>query len=133
MRITVQQLYPMSACYSITLDISIRTSRRAAATALRRFIATCDDVDFALDDYARDGIHLRSFNDLIRIFLAGWSTSPLAITRYSRTRIRYDNAFNASYGWEIVLLNMFKALVPHLHPGSTLRLAGDGSTAEYRV
>lgn len=119
----------MSSCYFVTADLSFRTSRRAAAVALRRLMTTSEGVDFCLNEFACCGVRTRRFDDLMRIFLAGWPDLPFVVSR-AHDHARYDNRFHASYGWERVLLRMFAALAPHLKDGSSLLIDCDDGINE---
>lgn len=46
---------------------------------------------------------------------------------------KYSNDFDASYGWESVMIEVFEALVPVLRDGSTLDLSADNAYVGYAV
>ena len=115
----------MGSCYSVTAKLRL-VNRRAASTAVRRYIRENDGkgINFSLKEHKSEGVHTRSFDDLMRIFLAGWTSYPVRIDHEGDVDW-YNNAFNASYGWESVMTDMFEVLTPHLKSGSSLKIYCD--------
>lgn len=68
----------------------------------------------------------------MRIVLASWESTPVKIEQIDDYR-KYSNDFDASYGWESVMIAVFKALVPVLRDGSTLDLSADNAYVGYAV
>jgi len=106
----------MGACYDVTLKIKV-TDEKNAIIALNKKIRNDKRVNFSLENYAKQGITTKTFDDLMKIFLAGWKNQEIKIDKSSHYTI-YSNAFNASYGWEDVMIEMFKTLAPFLQNNS---------------
>ena len=120
----------MGASYSIDLTVSL-TDEQGAAEIVRRFIQD-SNAEFHLDDFNAIGISTDTFNNLMRIVLASWESTPVKIEQIDDYK-KYSNDFDASYGWESVMINVFEALVPVLRDGSTLDLSADNEYVGYAV
>lgn len=120
----------MGASYSVDLTVSL-TDEQRAAEIVRKFIQD-SNAEFHLDDFNAIGIGTGTFDDLIRIVLASWESTPVKIEQIDDYR-KYSNDFDASYGWESVMIAVFKALVPVLRDGSTLDLSADNECVRYIV
>ena len=113
----------MSACYYVSLKVKV-LDEQGAIKALNEHIANDKYADYSLDLYAEQGITTETFDDLMRIFLAGWKHQEVTITP-KRIYTYYENEFNASYGWEIVMMDMFKVIAPYVKDGSELLIYPD--------
>lgn len=120
----------MGASYSVDLTVSL-TDEQRAAEIVRKFIQD-SNAEFHLDDFNAIGIGTDTFDDLMRIVLASWESTPVKIEQIDDYR-KYSNDFDASYGWESVMIAVFKALVPVLRDGSTLDLSADNAYVGYAV
>lgn len=120
----------MGASYSVDLTVSL-TDEEKAAEIVRKFIQD-SNAEFHLDDFNAIGIGTDTFDDLMRIVLASWESTPVKIEQIDDYR-KYSNDFDASYGWESVMIAVFKALVPVLRDGSTLDLSADNAYVGYAV
>ena len=120
----------MGASYSVDLTVSL-TDEQRAAEIVRKFIQD-SNAEFHLDDFNAIGIGTGTFDDLMRIVLAGWESTPVKIEQIDDYR-KYSNDFDASYGWESVMIEVFEALVPVLRDGSTLDLSADNAYVGYAV
>ena len=115
----------MSACYSVTLKVRL-LDEQGAIKALQDKIArgpqecTC----YCLDNFKAQGVGTDTFDDLVRIFLAGWKETPYGKTQDGDFTV-YTNDFNASYGWECVMLDLMEELEHFVADGSFIRIYPD--------
>ena len=120
----------MGASYSVDLTVSL-TDEEQAAEIVRKFIQD-SNAEFHLDDFNAIGISTDTFDNLMRIVLASWESTPVKIEQIDDYK-KYGNDFDASYGWESVMINVFEALVPVLRDGSTLDLSAGNEYVGYAV
>lgn len=122
----------MSACYSVILKVKV-LDEQGAINALNEHIdKTKDFINYSLDKYKEQGITTETFDDLMKIYLAGWNHQKLDIER-KRTYTYYENEFNASYGWESVILDMFKIIAPYVKDNSELIMYLEEGFCKLRV
>jgi len=114
----------MSACYSVTLTAAIKDEQGALATT-QKFIRDAKNTDFGLVDYLAQGVDISSLEGLIRVLLAGRKENSFTATDSDDGFRIYDSGFNASYGWESVMIEWFEAIAPHLADGSRLLIYPD--------
>lgn len=122
----------MGACYSVTLHVCV-IDERGAILALQKHIEKDKRTNYALDEYAKEGITTETFDDLMRIFLAGWRNQELDIIINSDGTATYSNEFNASYGWESVMIEMFEELVPYIREDAKLIIYPDSGWSETTI
>ena len=113
----------MGACYSVTLKVNV-TDVPSAINALNQHIVNDTRSNYSLEEYAQQGITTETFDDLIRIFLANWPGQEVDIQTDNGFTV-YENGFNASYGWECVMMDMFATLAPFITDGSELYISID--------
>lgn len=113
----------MGACYSVTVKVSL-TNLKDAEERLQKKILQDTKTDYNIEKYAADGIGIDKFDDLMQIFLAGKKKSSFMIN-HKNGWTYYINDFDASYGWESVLMDMFRVLVPDLMDGSEILIYPD--------
>ena len=113
----------MGACYSVTLKVNV-TDVQGAIKALNDHINNDTRSNYPLEEFAAHGITTETFDDLMRIFLAGWPGQEIDI-HYDDDFTTYENGFNASYGWECVMMDMFETLAPFVAEGSELYISID--------
>lgn len=113
----------MGACYSVTVKVSL-TNLKDAEERLQKKILQDTKTDYNIEKYAADRIGIDKFDDLMRIFLAGRKKSSFMIN-HKNGWTYYINDFDASYGWESVLMDMFRVLVPDLMDGSEILIYPD--------
>lgn len=121
----------MGACYSVTLRVKMK-DEAGAINALKELIKNDTRTNYNLEKYAEQGITTETFDDLMRIFLAGWKGQEVQITD-SKGYIKYQNEFDASYGWEDVLINMFKSIAPFAADKSRLLVYPDSGYYDLRI
>ena len=112
----------MGACYSVTLKVNV-LDEQGAIKALNEHIANDTGVDYSLDKYATKGITTGTFDDLMKILLAG-AQREVTIYQHGKFTI-YDSDFDASYGWECVMMDWFEVLAPFLANGSQMLIYPD--------
>ena len=108
----------MGACYSVALKVKL-LDELGAIKALQHHIANDTGANYSLEDFAKQGVTTETFNDLMKIFLAGWKSQPFEISVSGKFTV-YTNDFDASYGWEGVMIDMFYVLTPFVANGSEL-------------
>ena len=113
----------MGACYSVTLKVNV-LDIPGAIKALNDHITNDTRSNYSLEEYAQHGITTETFDDLMRIFLAGWPGQAIDI-QYDDEFTTYENGFNASYGWECVMMDMFETLAPFVADGSDFYISID--------
>lgn len=96
---------------------------KGAVNALNHHIASDARAHYALETYANIGVTTTTFDDLMRILLAEIQY-PVSITQNGEFTV-YDNGFNASYGWESVMMEWFDVMTTFLADGSELLIYPD--------
>lgn len=112
----------MGACYSVTIKANV-TDEKGAINALNHHIASDARTCYNLEKYASIGCTTGSFDGLMKILLAEIQY-PVSIHQDGNFKV-YDNAFNASYGWESVMIEWFGVLAPFLADGSKMLIYPD--------
>lgn len=95
-----------------------------AVRSLQEYIKKDAGTDYDLESYAADGIGTENIDDLMKIFLSDRKRQRITITDSGEWK-NYSADFNASYGWESVLVKMFKILGVYLANGSQLDISID--------
>lgn len=95
-----------------------------AVRSLQEYIKKDAETDYDLESYAADGIGTENIDDLMKIFLSDRKRQRITITDSGEWK-NYSADFNASYGWESVLVKMFKILGVYLANGSQLDISID--------
>lgn len=116
----------MSACYTIELNVKFNAPEfmSDAVKSLQEYIQKDTGTDYDLESYAADGIGTDSIDNLMKIFLSDREGQRITITDSGEWK-NYSADFNASYGWESVLVKMFKILGPYLANDSQLDISID--------
>jgi len=111
----------MSQVYSISLKFDY-LNKDLAKNAIQRKIARGPEehINYDLGHYKDDiGLDLDNVHDLVRLIFGGWDAEL-----DSTTLPGYDgwlfSGFNASYGWEHVMMTAFEDIAPFLEDGSHL-------------
>lgn len=120
----------MGATYSVSMKVKV-TDEKGAIEALKEKIRADVLTDYGLEKFSKRGVTTESFDDLIRIFLAG--RNDIDITDCGNDVKEYTNDFDASYGWERVLMEMFSVLAPFLEDNSRLLIYPDSDYDELIV
>ena len=112
----------MGACYSVEVKINV-LDMPGAIKALNEYIINDTSADYSLDEYAEQGIKTETFDDLMKILLADLQQG-IFVYHEGKFTI-YENAFDASYGWERVMMEWFEVLAPFLANGSQMLIYPD--------
>ena len=111
----------MGQTYSVQLKLEFKDKKKARK-ALRKKIgrASAERVQYSLDHYKAIGIGTRKLHDLLRIFFGGWEGklrgSPSGAL---------ESGFDASYGWESIMMDAFDEMAPFLKDNSSLCIYPD--------
>ena len=95
-----------------------------AVRSLQEYIKKDAGTYYDLESYAADGIGTENIDDLMKIFLSDRKRQRITTTDSGEWK-NYSADFNASYGWESVLVKMFKILGVYLANGSQLDISID--------
>ena len=102
----------MSAVYSVQLKVKVEDEEKVA-TELQR-VAT----ELTLDNVPLEG----TSDSWFRYYLA--EQEGIKVTSWEENGFTYyDSDFNASYGWERVLIDGFTAIAPYLKNKSSLYIS----------
>ena len=112
----------MGACYNVYLKVNF-IDEEGAVNALNEHIAKDTRVDYSLEEYANIGATPDTFDGLMRILLAE-AQHKVDIYEYERFKF-YENDFDASYGWESVMMEWFEIIAPFLANGSQMVIYPD--------
>lgn len=123
----------MGACYSVSLRIKI-LDEQGLVRALQAKLAKAneDHTNYHVNEFVSEFGKLDNPDNLIRIFLAGWSFNQFDKVTQRGGWVKYYNAFNASYGWETVMMEMFATIAPYVVNKSNIYIYPD-SDYDYGV
>lgn len=114
----------MSACYSVKLSIRVKNEKEAYEK-VKEFMCNEKDTNFSVEDFKKEGVDVNTLDGLIRVILAGWLCTPYKKEITDNGLAVYTNDFNASYGWENVMMNFFDAIAPCLEDKSMIFIEPD--------
>lgn len=105
----------MGACYDIRLQMqfSAPDAKEKIVATMQEYIKKDKSVDFSLDKYAVEGVTTDSLEDLLKICLGGWEKCHPRIIQ-ENNGIEYSCSFDASYGWERVMMDIFEQICPYI-------------------
>lgn len=112
----------MGACYSVKVKVNV-LDMPGAIKALNEHIVNDTSADYSLDEYAEQGITTETFDDLMKILLADLQQG-IVVYQEGKFTI-YESDFNASYGWERIMMEWFEVLAPFLANGSQMLIYPD--------
>lgn len=115
----------MGACYSVNLKVKF-TDAEGAKDALQRKVARAqeDHTNYNLDHYRGDlGLDLDSLKGLLQVFFGGWEARLRPAV--GKDGIYLTSDFDASYGWEGVMMEAFEDLAPYMEEGSSIKIYPD--------
>lgn len=121
----------MGACYSIEFLYKFKNDEKAKKT-LQDFVRNTK-ANFHLDTFKAEGIDVTSVKGLIQVVLAGYKRTPYKDVKEIDGFRLATNDFNASYGWETLLMDFFEALAPYLEDGSRIYIEPDDDWSEYVI
>ncbi len=107
----------MGACYDVDLSLRV-TDEKKAVELLNGYISSCRYASFDLDNFKKKGRDRNNLDDIITLFLTDRNFT-------ADENHNYSSGFDASYGWESVMMDMFYHLEPVLKEGSVLRIFPD--------
>lgn len=115
----------MGACYYIELKIKIKNEISVIEILQERIKRNTEQgVNYCLQNFRKNGIGTETLDDLFKIFLAG-DRSSYEAERQENDVIYIQNGFDASYGWETEMIEMFKEIAPALENGSEFYIYPD--------
>lgn len=115
----------MGTCFYVSLKVKV-IDEKGAVEALKQFMTQEEKSSktfFDIDAYAREGISTDTFLDLTKILLA--DRQQKVVIKEENGFNRYVNGFDASYGWERVLIEWFEILAPFLADESRMLIYPD--------
>lgn len=116
----------MGQCYSVDLKIKGKNnSEEKAAGRLRSHMLQGDKTNYNFKEFSDFGVGTEKLDDLIQICLAGWKSTPYYMEEDSGWK-GYYNDFDASYGWDDVMKEMFETLTPFMEDRSKIDIYPDG-------
>lgn len=113
----------MGQCYSVTFKFKVK-DYDGALRSVKAFIAN-NNANFHIDEFAQEGVDVKTFNGLMRVILAGWKCNQWEESIDGRGRSVFSNSFDASYGWESVMIDAFIAVAPYLADNSYIKIYPD--------
>lgn len=119
----------MGQCYDVKLKLKFRDGEKdelRTVKAMQKYIKDHDGkgVNFGLDEWKKEGNGLSTLKDMLRVFFAGWNCWDFEMTQ-GRKWLHVRNGFDASYGWESIMLDIFDVISPFLEDGSELWIYPD--------
>ena len=119
----------MGQYYDVKLKLKFRDGEKdelRTIKAMQKYIKTYDGkgVKFNLDEWKKEGNKLNTFEDMLRVFFAGWNCWDFEITQ-GRKWLKVRNGFDASYGWESIMLDIFDVISLFLEDGSEMWIYPD--------
>jgi len=115
----------MGACFSVNLKVRFNGNEDKVKSVLQDFIKTYPNTEFNLDHFSEGGIGTETIDDLLAIILDNWYFHKDFKTEKEDGWLLYDSGFDASYGWESVMVDMFAAIVPYIDAESTFYIEPD--------
>lgn len=114
----------MGQCYSVELKVRFTDedgAKRALQAKLDRHEA--ERVNYNLDHFKGElGLSTDNLHDLMGIFFGGWK-GRLETAPADKTWEYAD--FDASYGWESIMMEAFEVIAPYLADGSVIKIYPD--------
>ena len=116
----------MGQCYSIQIKARFRDedgAKKALQAKLDRHEE--DFVNYNLDHFTGElGLSTDSLHDLMGIFFGGWK-GKLETAPAPGYRDWLFADFDASYGWESLMMDAFEEIAPYLADGSVIEIWPD--------
>lgn len=119
----------MGQCYYIKLKLKFRDEEKdelRTIKAMQKYIKEHDSkgVIFNLDKWKKEGNKLYSLEDMLRVFFDGWNCWDFEM-KQGRKWLKVRNGFDASYGWESIMLDIFDVISSFLEDGSEIWIYPD--------
>lgn len=115
----------MGSVYSIRAKLKFKDKKKAIKILQDKINRGKEEhVDYGLDTYRKsDNLDINDIDDLVSVFLG--SGDMFDIENLDDGWTVYDNGFDASYGWEDVMIEMFEELESVLEDNSDLYIDCD--------
>lgn len=119
----------MGQYYYIKLKLKFRDEEKdelRTIKAMQKYIKEHDSkgVIFNLDEWNKEDNKLYSLEDMLRVFFAGWNCWDFEM-KQGRKWLKVRNGFDASYGWESIMLDIFDVISSFLEDGSEIWIYSD--------
>lgn len=124
----------MGSYYYVKLKVKLKDEEKAIK-ALQDKISRADKehIDYGFNSCLKNkNYDLNVFDDLVKVFLAEHQ-NDFAIKQTKNGFTKYTSVFNASYGWESVMIKMFEEIAPYLEDRSKLYIDCDDGWDEFVV
>lgn len=110
----------MGSVYSIHSQMKFKDKDKAIKILQEKISRGEEEhIDYGLDTYRKsENLDINDIDDLIAVFIGIGKMFDVANDDDGWTT--YDNGFDASYGWESVMMEMFEELAPVLEDASDL-------------
>lgn len=112
----------MGACYSVELRVHV-LDENGAVNAILAHKEKDSRTAYSVQKCVAAGVALDTFDGLIKLLLA--EHQQRVMVQQDGAYRFYSNAFDASYGWESVMLEWFEVLAPFLADDSKLLIYPD--------
>lgn len=112
----------MGQCYDVNLCVRFK-DEEGAKKALRAKIGRAKEerVVYHIDALKARGFDMNDIWDLMSIFFCGWGEK----LKPSANKCWLYSGFDASYGWETVMMDAFSEMAPYLEDGSEIKIYPD--------
>ena len=124
----------MGQCYSVEIKARFMDedgAKKALQAKLDRHEE--DHVNYNLDHFTGElGLSTDSLHDLMGIFFGGWK-GKLETAPAPGYRDWLFADFDASYGWESLMMDAFEVIAPYLADGSVIKIYPDSGCAHGTV
>ena len=113
----------MGQCYSVNLKVRF-TDEDGAKKALQAKLDRHEEehINYNLSHFTEElGMSTDSLHDLMGIFFGGWEGK---LEPSTTDDWKYAD-FDASYGWECVMMDAFEEIAPYLTDGSEVNIYPD--------
>lgn len=119
----------MGQYYDVKLKLKFRDGEKdelRTVKAMQKYIKDHNGkgVNFNLNEWKKEGNSLSTLEDMLQVFFAGWNCWDFEIT-HGRKWLKVRNGFDASYGWESIMLDIFDVISPFLEDGSEMWIYPD--------
>lgn len=112
----------MGSVYSIYSQMKFKDKNKAIKILQAKISRGKEEhTDYGLDTYRKsENLDINDIDDLVAVFIGIGRMFDVANDDNGWTT--YSNGFDATYGWESVMMEMFEELAPVLEDGSDLSL-----------
>ena len=122
----------MGQTYSVTLTLRY-DNENDVIKKMKEFIdvtkSSDSRIDFRLDEWAKEGIGTDKLDDLVKIFI----TNRGYKSEHREGESSYHTSFDAKYGWQGIMEDMFKYISSVLQNGSKMSIYPDSGRVIMRI